>query len=101
MIFESLHDSNERGELLLIDGGYCRWHRRKDGSITIYEILSQKPGAGQAMLELLKAQRPTVIQAKCPDDLPSNAWYMRRGFRLDKFEKTKSGRTLNLWRLEC
>jgi hypothetical protein len=100
MIFESLHDSNEKGELILTLGGYCRWHRRRDGSITIYEILSQRKGAGSEMLQMLVARKPTAIQAKCPDDLPSNAWYARRGFRLDRFETTKSGRKLNLWRLE-
>ncbi len=100
MIFESLYESAEKGELILIDGGYCRWHLRKDGTITIYEILSARPGAGSAMLNQLKLLGKP-IRAKCPDDLPSNNWYMRRGFRLDKFEITPSGRRLNVWRLEC
>lgn len=100
MIFESLHDSAKAGELMLIDGGYCRWHLRKDGVITIYEIISTRPGAGRAMLQTLIALGKP-IQAKCPDDLPSNQWYLKRGFRLDKFETTRSGRRLNLWRLEC
>jgi hypothetical protein len=95
MIFESLHESTERGELILIDGGYCRWHMRRDGTVTIYEIISQRPGAGQAMLAML----PKVpIVAKCPSDLPSNAWYARRGFTLLHTETTPSGRQLNVWR---
>jgi hypothetical protein len=99
MIFESLYASALMGELLLVEGGMCRWHRRRDGTITIYEIISQKPGAGQAMLALLVAQRPVAIVAKCPIDLPSNAWYARRGFLLDRVETTPSGRNLNVWRL--
>lgn len=96
MIFETLHESNARGELLLIAGGYCRWHLRHDGTITIYEILSQRPGAGQELLAMLPAGHPIV--AKCPADLPSNAWYARRGFALVRTETTPSGRQLNVWR---
>jgi len=99
MIFESLHESAERGELILIDGGYCRWHLRRDGVITIYEILSTRPGAGGEMLAKLRTyDRP--IQAKCPDNLSSNAWYAWRGFRLIRTETTPSGRTLNVWRFD-
>jgi hypothetical protein len=95
MIFETLHESAERGELILIDGGYCRWHRRRDGVTVIYEILSTRPGAGQEMLA--KLERPII--AKCPADLPANAWYKRRGFQLFMSEQTRSGRRLNVWRL--
>lgn len=99
MIFESLHDSAKCGELILIDGGFCRWHMRRDGVITIYEILSTRPGAGWEMLiQLIEKRAP--IQAKCPADLPSNAWYRRRGFALIGTETTRSGRMLNLWRLD-
>lgn len=101
MIFESLYESDRRGELLLIDGGYCRWHLRRDGTITIYEIISQRPGAGQEMLARLIAQKPVAIVAKCPVDLVANDWYRRRGFRLVCTEATKSGRRLNVWRLDC
>lgn len=100
MIFESLHSSANAGELLLISGGYCRWHARKDGTITIYEIISTRLGAGGEMLGQLKLLGKP-IQLKCPDDLPANEWYFKRGFRLDKFEVTPSGRRLNVWRLEC
>lgn len=97
MIFESLHESAERGELILIDGGYCRWHLRRDGTITIYEILSQRPGAGQEMLARLVAVGASAITAKCPADLPSNTWYARQGFVLIATETTRSGRRLNVW----
>lgn len=99
MIFESLHESAERGELILINGGYCRWHLRRDGTITIYEILSQRPGAGREMLEQLQAVGASAITAKCPADLPSNEWYERRGFTLTTTETTRSGRRLNVWSL--
>lgn len=101
MIFETLQESNAKGELILVEHGYCRWHRRRDDTITIYEIISQKPGAGQQMLKRLTEEKPTAIVAKCPTDLPANSWYLRRGFQLERVETTKSGRTLNVWKLQC
>ena len=96
MIFETLHASNARGELILLDGGYCRWHLRRDDTITIYELLSQRPGVGQQLLALLPTGYPIV--AKCPADLPANAWYARRGFVRTRTESTPSGRLLHVWR---
>lgn len=100
MIFEALFDSAQAGELILIDGGMCRYHRRKDGQLTIREIISLRPGAGKEMLSMLISV-PDVksIYARCPADLESNAWYSRRGFSLESTISTKSGRVINCWRL--
>ena len=99
MIFERLYESAKRGELLLIDGGYCRWHLRQDEHLTIYEIISLRPGAGSEMLEMLKQQPAKSIFAKCPVDLDANVWYKKRGFVLERTETTKTGREVNHWRL--
>lgn len=101
MIFETLYDSAKRGELLLIDGGFCHWHLRRDGQLTIREIISTKPGAGSAMLsELMFNPDATSIFAKCPADLPANDWYERRGFVCEGVETTRTGRELKLWRFD-
>jgi hypothetical protein len=99
MIFEALHESWARGELLLMDGGLCRYHLRRDGQVTIQEILSTKRGAGQAMLAHLR-QLPGAVAlvARCPTDLPSNAWWRKQGFELIETTSTRTGRSLNLWR---
>lgn len=98
MIFETLHESVQRGELILVDGGMCRWHLRRDGQLTIHEILSLKPGAGMAMLgRLVQVEGARFLLAKCPADLPSNAWYARRGFVQTATETTPRGRRLNVW----
>lgn len=100
MIFDALYESAQRGELLLIEGGFCRWHLRRDGQLTIREIISTKPGAGQKMLEILKATSGAMsIFAKCPANLPSNLWYEHKGFVWIGNETTKSGHLINLWRL--
>jgi hypothetical protein len=100
VIFETLHESAQRGELLLIDGGMCHWHLRRDGQLTIREVISTRPGAGSEMLGRLK-RTPGALSlfAKCPTDLAANDWYVRRGFVLEAAETTKSGRRLNHWRL--
>lgn len=100
MIFETLYESAQRGELLLIDGGFCHWHLRRDGQLTIREIISTRPGAGMEMLERLKQVKGALsILAKCPADLAANEWYQRRGFVRESTEQTKSSRELNVWRL--
>lgn len=100
MCFEQLYDAQKKHELILRDGGMCRFHLRRDGQMTIHEIISARPGCGTEILEQLKqVSGATSILAKCPTDLSSNDWYARRGFILEATEATKSGRKLNVWRL--
>lgn len=100
MIFDALYESSRRGELLLVAGGFCHWHLRRDGQLTIREIISTRPGAGSEMLERLK-QTPgaTCIAAKCPAHLASNEWYQRREFIFAGQEMTRTGKPINIWRL--
>lgn len=85
---------------MLVDGGFCHWHLRRDGQLTIHEIISTSKGAGYKMLQFLKGVEGAVsLFAKCPADLPANAWYEKQGFVNEGEEKTKSGRKLILWRL--
>lgn len=100
MIFETLWESAQRGELLLIDGGFCHWHLRRDGQLTIREIISTRSGAGSEMLNVLKSKPATSIFAKCPVDLTANEWYRRQGFELEQTETTRTGRKLNHWRFQ-
>ena len=101
MIFETLYESAQRGELILISGGFLHFHLRRDGQLTIREIISTRPGAGSEMLNRLK-QTPGAksLFAKCPAWLESNQWYARRGFVLEGTETTRTGRMLNLWRFQ-
>ena len=107
MIFETLNESNERGELLLVLHGMCHFHVRRDGQITIREIIVQRGhqghGIGRGMVQKLAAlgleAGATNLFAKCPVDLPANGWYAALGFALEGTEVTPSGRRLNLWRM--
>jgi len=101
MVFETLYESALRGELILVDGGICHYHLRKDGQLTIREIISTRRGAGTQMLQrLMQVPGTQSIFARCPSDLESNAWYRHKGFLLEGTETTRTGRTLNLWRME-
>lgn len=100
MCFEQLYESSTRNELILIDGGMCHWHLRRDGQLTIREIISRRPGAGSEMLKILRQVPGAIcIVAKCPADLKSNHWYARQGFDLLSIETAKSGRKINVWKL--
>jgi hypothetical protein len=100
IMFDQLFEALKRNELIMISGGFCRWHLRQDGQITIYEIISNRRGAGQQMLRILKeVPGAKSIFAKCPTDLEANGWYERRGFELEDVETTRTGRMVNCWRL--
>lgn len=104
MIFHQLYESSIRGELLLVDGGICHWHLRKDGQITIREIivLPEKQGndIGSKILDALKRiPGGKSIVARCPSDLPSNLWYKKKGFKQIGKQITKSGKTVYIWKL--
>jgi len=104
MIFKPLYEAARRGELLLIDGGMCHWHLRRDGQVTIREIIvlpeCQRKGIGQEMLDALRRiPGASSVFAKCPADLPANGFYQATGFVWEGTEMTRTGRKLNLWRL--
>lgn len=89
MVFVSLYESLQRGELIMVDGGMCQYRLRKDGQITMHVILSNKPGAGKQMLQQLKQRKTdgaTHILARCPITYESNTWYDHNGFILDRVE---------------
>lgn len=82
MIFASLFESAQKNELLLVDGGICQWHLRRDNKIVIKVIISTRPGAGKEMLAILKMKNASGITLKCPVGYESNKWWKKRGFEL-------------------
>ena len=107
MIFEALWSAAQRGELLLVEGALCHYHVRRDGQLTICEIIvlptCQRQGIGAGLLRELRliadGRGCTSILAKCPVDLGANAWYGHRGFVHETTETTRTGRAVNVWRL--
>lgn len=94
---------NNLNELIMIDGGFCMYHKRRDGVLVIYAIVSTRKGAGAKILKRLrKIPGVNAIVATCPSYLESNInWYPKRGFKRVKSKPTTKGYTLDTWRLEC
>jgi GNAT superfamily N-acetyltransferase len=102
VIFEALSEACERGELVLEDGALCRFHLRRDGTLTVREllVLPRRRGEGRArrLVEHLRIRQRHAARrmvAKCPADLPANGFWEHLGFRLERQEAGK--RPVNVW----
>ncbi|OGC95799.1 MAG: hypothetical protein A2W25_15095 [candidate division Zixibacteria bacterium RBG_16_53_22] len=96
--FERLYKAVKSKSVIMIDNGFCHYHHRRDGQLTIHVLLSAQPGVGKKMLAMLLKIQCTFIVAKCPADLKSNKWYAKRGFVLSGTQESKTGRVINIWR---
>jgi len=87
--------------------GFVRFHFRRDGRVTVYEIATKldyrKNGVGRALLHTLReaahARGYNVIQLKCPEAGEANAFYAHIGFTRHGVEKGRK-RRLCVWRME-
>lgn len=91
-----LCEAADRGELILIDGGMIHFHRRRDGIITIRELLvlpsSRRHGIGKWLVERIQRDAPAAaLWARCPADWPANEFWRAIGFTLISRSK------VNLW----
>ncbi len=97
MIFAALKEAADRGELILVQDGLCRWHRRRDGVVVIHEILvlpfRYKTGIGRGLLAEVAERNPkATIRARCPASYESNRWWEAMGFRL-----VATANEVNVW----
>lgn len=86
VIYAALIEASDAGELLLKDGGMCRWHRRRDGAVVIREliVLPQRrgQGIGRELVEAVVALNPSaaLVRAVCPVSYPANGFWAHLGF---------------------
>lgn len=106
-------DSLNKSELLIakMDGrvvGFVRYHHRRDGRTTLYEIATtpdiRSKGVGRCLVEALIAdcQRAAskCIRLSCPVELPANHFYQAIGFvRRARRSRSGSNRPLYEWEL--
>ena len=101
MIFSALCESANRGELILARDGMLRYHVRKDGVLTIREILvlpfRRRTKLDTQLLQELTAKHPSnTLRATCPVKYSeANLFWAAKGFRI---VKQKDG--LNVWERE-
>lgn len=109
MIFSALDEAAQKGELLLVEGGLCRFHRRRDGWVSVREIIvlpsRRHDGVGRSLLNCVinRAGRVANIRglvACCPADLPANGFWEQIGFRKAGTKMAPSGRRIIVWRLD-
>lgn len=102
VMLPKLYKSLERRELYVAEYnrrvvGFCNWHLRKDGRITIYEIAVDKAHIRQRIGAGLLASLPAhPTRLKCTTDNPANHFYAAVGY---EHVSTEGGRTrpLNVW----
>lgn len=85
MILAILQESAERGELILMKDGLCRWHKRRDGVVVVREILVQPwchhQGIGRKMIREIQMKNPGAsLMARCPNHFSSNQFWHALGF---------------------
>jgi hypothetical protein len=100
MVFQTLYDSYKRNELIMLDGAFARYRKKKDGSIVLYEIFSNGNGQGRKIIDMLLERTDTYVMLKCPETEEANNFYHHLGFVcIDKYV-TKNGTVLKVWRKE-
>jgi GNAT superfamily N-acetyltransferase len=97
VIFAALSESADRGELLLVQDGLCRYRLRRDGTVVVRELLvlpfRRRTGLGSRLVAEVRARHPgRPIEARCPAGYASNAFWAALGFTL------ASAGEVNLWR---
>ena len=99
MIFSALNEAAERGGLLLVKDGFCRFYRRKrDNVIVIREIIvlprSRRMGIASLMVKEIQLKFPkSEVLARCPVGYESNLFWGKMGFRLEE-----EIRGVNVWK---
>jgi GNAT superfamily N-acetyltransferase len=87
VIFAALSEAAERDELLLVDGGLCRYHLRRDGVVTIRELLvlpsRRREGLGRTLIHEVARRHPgALLRASCPHGSTANGYWWHMGFTL-------------------
>jgi N-acetylglutamate synthase-like GNAT family acetyltransferase len=99
MIFAALNEAAERGELLIVEGGLCRFHVRRDGTLVIREVIvlpgARRRGIGSKLVHRACITHRGLVIAKCPVKYESNRFWQEIGFQL-----VGEGKGINEWRLD-
>lgn len=77
--------------------GFIRWHKRRDGWTTVYELCvdetHRNQGVGKKLMMDVIGHGPAKL--KCHSDNPAIQFYKRLGFKIVSSEITKGGKKLD------
>ncbi len=79
--------------------GFVRWHKRRDGWVTLYQICvaTEYRGCGIGG-ELLDSLPKGPIRLKCHhDNRSATNFYRKHRFKVKGSSKTPAGKKLNIW----
>lgn len=105
LTYQAFRESIDAKELLVaIDGnsflGFARYHRRRDGWVTLYDIVvrpdARRQKIGSRLIHDLVQRLGVPIQLKCPEGTPANEFYRRLGFTDEGLVDGRK-RRLNRW----
>jgi len=87
VILVALSEAADCGELLLVEGGLCRFHKRRDGVVVVRELLvlpdCRRKGIGRALVAAVRQKHPgALIRAVCPAKYEANRFWEALGFRI-------------------
>lgn len=97
MIYQALDEAASRGELILVQDGLLRYHLRKDGVVTVREVLvlpfRRRTGLGGRLVAEVRRRHPSApLVARCPAGSEANKFWAALGFTC------YPGEAVNLWR---
>jgi GNAT superfamily N-acetyltransferase len=99
VIFVALNEAAQKGKLLLVDGGMLRFHLRRDGVVTIHELIvlpsHRRRGIGRRLVQEVRDRYPgAVIRLTCPGEYEANRFWRAMGFGIAAY---KPGGRLAVW----
>ncbi len=102
VMWPSLREAAAQRELLVAEKnrqvvGFVRFHARRDGMQTIYDIAVDRAYVGGGIGRALLNAVPRPVQLKCTADNPANGFYAAQGMTLARTEPGRQ-RALNVWR---
>ncbi len=109
MIFVILNQAAEDKELLLVDGGLCHFSQKKNGTVSIHEIIvlpsHRRKGIAQSLVQRVRDMHPGCkMRALCPVEYDSNKFWKSIGCEhkgIIKSEGTETRKQMNVWELEA
>ena len=100
MFLEVLCKAMQQEELLLVAGGFCRFHKKKDGHVVIDELVvlpeQRMKGIGRKLIKGLQKQHKT-LEMKCPAEMEGVSVFLEKMGFVEHAMKVGKKRSWKIW----